>query len=121
MDTKKIDYETERVAYYKVLGALLVLTTVTFIQPYTFLESHNFSVQLMIGGVKAWIILMYYMHLKGDTLIGWTVGFAVALVVIFFTTIISDVNHFQFKSDSHITSQPHIEVDYGHEETSHEE
>ena len=36
-------------------------------------------------------------------------------------TVIADVDHFQFKDESHITSQPHIEVDYGHHSASHED
>ena len=121
MDTNKIDYAKEKVGYYKVLGGLLLLTTLTFIQPHMFLEHYTFTVQIMIGATKAWIILMYYMHMKGETLIGWTVVFAVSLVVFFFTVVIPDVNHFQFKEESHITSQAHIEVDYGHHTASHEE
>ena len=113
-------YKAQRAGYYKVLAGLLLLTTITFVQPHLFLENATFTVQLMIGAVKAWLIVMYYMHMKGETLIGWTVGFAMALVVIFFVTVITDVDHFQFKDESHITSQAHIDVDYGHH-ASHEE
>ena len=115
-----IDYKEQRIGYYKVLVGLLLLTTVTFIQPHMFLENYTFVTQLTIGAIKAWLILMYYMHMKGETLIGWTVAFAVSLVVVFFAIVITDVDSFQYKDDSHITSQPHIEVNYHHEATQHE-
>jgi len=98
-------YKAQKAKYYKVLVGLLLLTTLTFVQPHLFLENATFAIQLMIGAVKAWLIVMYYMHLKGETLIGWTVAFAIALVVIFFATVITDVNHFQFKDSSYITEQ----------------
>ena len=100
-----VNYQDEKGGYYKVLIALLVLTAVTFAQPFTFLTDHNFGIQLLIGLIKAWIILMYYMHLKGETLIGWTVGFAVFIVAFFFIIVIVDVNNFQFADQSHITSE----------------
>jgi heme/copper-type cytochrome/quinol oxidase subunit 4 len=60
--------------------------------------------QMLIGTVKAWIILMYYMHLKGEVLIGWTVIFAVFIVVFFFSIVMIDVSNFQYADVSHITS-----------------
>jgi len=73
-----VDYNAEKGSYYKVLFGLLALT--------------------------AWIILMYYMHLKGETLIGWTVVFAVFITAFFFGIVMIDVNNFQFADVSHITS-----------------
>jgi len=102
-------YLTARTTYYKVIVGLLLLTTVTFIQPYTFLTDYNFGIQLLIGTIKAWLIVMYYMHLKGEKLIGWTVIFAIALVTFFFIVVIADVHHFQFTDLSYITSQEPIE------------
>ena len=99
-----VDYKAEKGGYYKVLLGLLLLTALTFIQPSMFLTHMTFGVQLLIGTVKAWIILMYYMHLKGEKLIGWTVIFAVFIVVFFFTIVIIDVNNFQYADVSHITS-----------------
>ena len=99
-----VDYKAEKGRYYKVLFALLALTALTFIQPTMFLPDMTFGVQMLIGTVKAWIILMYYMHLKGEKLIGWTVIFAVFIVVFFFSIVMIDVNHFQFADVSHITS-----------------
>lgn len=100
----EVNYNAEKSGYYKVLLGLLVLTAVTFIQPSMFLTSMTFGVQLLIGLIKAWIILMYYMHLKGEVLIGWTVVFAVFIVAFFFGIVMIDVNYFQFADVSHITS-----------------
>ena len=109
-----IDYKEQRIGYYKVLAGLLLLTAVTFIQPHMFFESYTFATQMIIGTIKAWLILMYYMHMKGETLIGWTVIFALFLVVVFFVIVIADVGSFQNKDASHITSQAHIDVNYHH-------
>lgn len=99
-----VDYKAEKGGYYKVLFGLLALTALTFIQPSMFLADMTFGIQLLIGAVKAWIILMYYMHLKGETLIGWTVVFAVFITAFFFGIVMIDVNNFQFADVSHITS-----------------
>jgi len=99
-----VDYQAEKGGYYKVLIGLLILTTITFIQPSMFLTDATFVVQLLIGLIKAIIILFYYMHLKGETLIGWTVSFAVFIVLFFFSIVIYDVNNFQYVDESHISS-----------------
>ena len=104
MDTNST-YETERAGDYKVLVGLLILTAVTLIQPSMFLTDYTFGTQLLIGAVKAWMILMYYMHLKGEKLIGATVIFACFLVTFFFIIVMIDVNNFQYGDVSHITSQ----------------
>ncbi|MBC8237636.1 MAG: cytochrome C oxidase subunit IV family protein [Helicobacteraceae bacterium] len=98
-------YEEERAGYYKVLVGLLVLTAVTLIQPTMFLENATFGVQMLIGVIKAWMIVMYYMHMKGEKLIGASVIFAMFLVAFFFVIVMIDVNHFQFGDVSHITSE----------------
>ena len=105
MDTNNIDYAAERAGYYKVLVGLLLLTAVTFIQPHLFMTDSNFMVQMLIGTVKAWMILMYYMHLKGEKLIISTVIFACFLVAFFFIIVMIDVNNFQYGDVSHITSE----------------
>ncbi len=111
-------YKAQKAGYYKVLGGLLLLTAVTLIQPYMFLENATFGIQLMIGAIKAWIIVMYYMHMKGETLIGWTVVFALSLVAFFFVVVMADVDHFQFKDSSYITEQ---HVSAGEHAQHHEE
>ena len=98
-------YYEDRARYYKVIVGLLLLTTITFIQPHMFLTSVTFGAQLFIALIKAILIVFYYMHLKGETLIGWTVIFAMSLVTFFFIVVMTDVHHFQFKDVSHITKQ----------------
>ncbi len=102
--TEVIDYKTEQSGYIKVLLGLLLLTALTFLQPSLFLPNLTFEVQLLIGLAKAWLILMYYMHLKGEKLIGWTVVFAVFIVAFFFGIVMIDVFNFQFADVSHITA-----------------
>ena len=114
-----VNYAEEKGGYYKVLIGLLVLTAITFIQPSMFLTDATFAVQMLIGLIKAIIILFYYMHLKGETLIGWTVFFAVFIVVFFFSVVIYDVSNFQFADESHITSQ--VTSAGSHEVSSHSE
>ena len=106
MDTKKttVNYDQEKGIYYKILIGLLLLTAVTFIQPHLFMTGSTFLAQMIIATIKAWLILMYYMHLRGDTLIGWMVIFSLALVFVFFAIIIgADVVNFQFFDESYIS------------------
>jgi len=98
------NYIALRAGYYKVLIALLVLTAITFSVPLAIPAQYAFGAQMLVATIKAWIILMYYMHLKGEKLIGWTVVFAVFIVVFFFGIVIIDVNNFQFADVSYITS-----------------
>jgi caa(3)-type oxidase subunit IV len=99
-----VNYEVEKKRYYKVLVGLLFFTALTFIQPYVF-HAGTFTAQMLIAVVKAWLILMYYMHLKGDKLIGSMTVFALTLVTVFFIIVIAvDVTHFQFGDESYITS-----------------
>lgn len=107
MDTNTIDYKKERVGYYKVLVGLLLLTAVTFIQPHLFMTESNFLAQMLIAVIKAWMILMYYMHLKGEKLIIWMVWFALAIVLTFFIIVVGiDVANFNNVSENYITSAP---------------
>jgi len=105
VDTNNINYESERKAYYKVLIGLLLLTTVTFIQPHLFMTHSTFLAQMLIAVVKAYLIVIYYMHLKGEKLITAMVWFALSLVTVFFVIVIGiDVSNFQFGAESHITA-----------------
>ena len=103
MDTK-VNYAEEKGGYYKVLVGLLLLTVVTLVQPGMFLTNATFGVQMFIGLIKAWMILMYYMHLKGEKLIMLTVIFSLFLVTVFFTIVGIDVANFQYGDVSHITT-----------------
>jgi len=107
MANETVNYKEERARYYKILFGLLFLTAITFIQPHIF-HAGTFVAQMSIAIVKAWLIIMYYMHLKGDNLIGAMGIFSLFLVAVFFIiTIAVDVSHFQFGSESYITSAPH--------------
>lgn len=105
MDTNTVNYQEEKKVYYKVLVGLLVLTAITFIQPHMFMTHSTFLAQMLIAVVKAWLIVIYYMHLKGEKLISAMVWFALALVTVFFIIVIGiDVANFQFGAESHITA-----------------
>jgi len=107
MGTKTtVNYQVEKKRYYKVLIGLLILTALTFVQPFIF-QAGTFTAQMLIAVIKAWLILMYYMHLKGDKLIGSMTLFSMALVLVFFIIVVAvDVTHFQFAGESYITSGP---------------
>ena len=105
MDTNTVNYKEEKEVYYKVLVGLLLLTAVTFVQPHLFMTHSTFLAQMLIAVVKAWLIVMYYMHLKGEKLIAAMVMFALFLVTVFFVIVIGiDVPNFQFGAESHITA-----------------
>lgn len=107
MGTNTIDYKKDRATYYKVFIGLLLLTAVTLVQPHLFMTHSTFLAQMIIAVIKAWLIVMYFMHLKGEKLIGATVIFALFLVTVFFVIVIGvDVPNFQFSADSYITSAP---------------
>lgn len=108
MDTNtNVNYKAEQAGYYKVLIGLLLLTALTLVQPGLFLTDYTFVTQMAIGALKAWIILMYYMHLKGEKLIGAMTMFSVFLVIVFFIIVGIDVANFQYGDVSHITSPAH--------------
>lgn len=104
-NTNTVNYQEEKKIYYKVLVGLLVLTAVTFVQPGLFMTHSTFLAQMLIAVAKAWLIVIYYMHLKGEKLIGAMVIFALLLVLVFFIIVIGiDVANFQFGAESHITA-----------------
>ena len=105
MDTKTVNYKAERASYYKVLVGLLLLTAITFIQPHTFMTHSTFLAQMLIAVVKAYLIVIYYMHLKGEKLITAMVWFSLFLVTVFFVIVIGiDVPNFQYGAESYITA-----------------
>lgn len=83
-----INYDVEKKSYYKVLIGLLVLTAITFALPLLSDTGANLSTQMFVAVLKAWLIIMYYMHLKGDKLIGMMGLFSLALVLVFFVIVI---------------------------------
>lgn len=115
MDTNTVNYSVEKKIYYKVLVGLLVLTAITFVQPHLFMTHSTFLAQMLIAVVKAWLIVIYYMHLKGEKLIGAMVWFALALVTVFFIIVIGiDVAHFQFGNESYIIQDTNIAAEAVH-------
>ena len=105
MDTNTVNYNEEKGLYYKVLLGLLLLTAVTFIQPHMFMTGSTFVAQMLIAVVKAYLIVIYYMHLKGEKLIIGMVWFTLSLVIVFFIIVIGiDVANFQYGAESHITA-----------------
>jgi len=120
-NTKTIDYKKDRAVYYKILVGLLLLTAVTFVQPHLFMHESTFLAQMLIAVIKGWLILMFYMHLKGERLIIWMTGFSLFIVFTFFAIIIGvDVQKFQFQDESYITkSSTHAHTaDATHAETA---
>ena len=89
--------------YYKVLVGLLVLTAITFVQPGMFLTDYTVGAQMFIAVIKAWLIVMYYMHLKGEKLIGYLVIGTLCIVAFFFVVVGIDVSSFQYAEISPIT------------------
>ena len=65
----------------------------------------TFMAQMIIAVIKAYLIVIYYMHLKGEKLITAMVWFSLSLVMVFFIIVIGiDVSNFQFGAESHITT-----------------
>ncbi|PHR59410.1 MAG: hypothetical protein COA44_00245 [Arcobacter sp.] len=110
-------YKEEQAGYFKILAALLLLTALTFIQPHYFLENATFAVQMLIGTVKAWLILMYYMHLKGEKLIIMFTYFSLFIVLVFFVIVIGfDVANIQYVDQNYITAGDTVTetIDHAH-------
>jgi caa(3)-type oxidase subunit IV len=68
-----------------------------------FLTESTVAAQLLIAVIKAWLIVMFYMHLKGEKLIGSLVIGTLFIVGFFFVVVIGfDVANFQFADASYI-------------------
>lgn len=85
---------TTAALYTKVLGGLLLLTLLTFIQPSLFhlTPGKTVIVQILISAMKIGLIVIYYMHLRNET--GYLKGFvlmALAILSIFFLLVGIDV------------------------------
>ncbi|MEW6719027.1 MAG: cytochrome C oxidase subunit IV family protein [Thermodesulfobacteriota bacterium] len=70
--------------YIGVYAALLALTVVTVLVSYVNLGIMNAVVALLIASVKASLVALFFMHLKGESRLVW--GFA--LVPILFLVLI---------------------------------
>jgi caa(3)-type oxidase subunit IV len=82
--------------YTKVLGGLLLLTLLTFVQPsvYRLGAGGTTAVQLLIAAMKIALVAAYYMHLRSETsyLKGYVV-MALTILLIFFIIVGIDVVH----------------------------
>jgi cytochrome c oxidase subunit 4 len=65
--------------YLAVFAGLLALTTVTVLVSYVDLGLMNVAVALLIASVKAGLVALFFMHLRGESHIVW--GFALAPLV----------------------------------------
>jgi cytochrome c oxidase subunit 4 len=70
--------------YLVVFAGLLALTAVTVLVSYVDLGLMNVVVALLIASVKASLVALFFMHLKGESRLVW--GFA--LVPILFLALI---------------------------------
>ncbi len=88
---------TSTVALYtKILGGLLLLTLLTFIQPSLFHLSpgKTAGVQMLIAAIKVGLVVAYYMHLRSEaTYLKGYVVMAFAILMIFFLAVGIDVHH----------------------------
>ena len=91
----KEEYIAQYIMYGKILCFLLLLTGVTFLQPLFIpkeIEGLLF-LQFLIAGVKAFLIISYYMHLKYESqLFKSTVYFTGGILLIFFIIVGIDSN-----------------------------
>lgn len=88
---------TSTVAFYtKILGGLLLLTLLTFIQPSLFHLSpgKTAGVQMLIAAIKVGLIVAYYMHLRSETayLKGYVI-MAFSILMILFLIVGIDVHY----------------------------
>jgi cytochrome c oxidase subunit 4 len=79
-------------AYYKVFGALMVLTALTYAVSYMSLGAASLYVALVVAVAKATLVCMYFMHLKYDERYHVFVFLSTLIFVgIFFTFTIFDL------------------------------
>jgi cytochrome c oxidase subunit 4 len=76
--------------YLAVYGALLALTVVTVLVSYAELGIMNVVVALLIASLKAALVALFFMHLRGESRLVW--GFALApiafLILILLGTLV---------------------------------
>jgi len=76
---------TSRLVYLAVFAALLALTVVPVLVSYVDLGLGNVVVALLIASVKASLVALFFMHLKGESRLMW--GFAL-IPIVFLSLII---------------------------------
>ncbi|WP_419765123.1 MAG: cytochrome C oxidase subunit IV family protein [Arcobacter sp.] len=88
-----VSHEMTAQKYIKVFIVLVVLTALTFLQPFILPSnvSNTVLLQLLISCLKTVLIVSYYMHLKYETtLFRYIVLFAVVTLGIFFVITATD-------------------------------
>lgn len=88
-----IAHEMTAQKYIKIFIALIILTALTFLQPFILPSnvSNTVLMQLFISCLKTILIVSYYMHLKYETaLFRYIVLFAVVTLSIFFIITATD-------------------------------
>lgn len=82
--------------YTKILGGLLLLTLLTFMQPSLFHlgPRETTGVQMFIAAIKVGLIVAYYMHLRSETayLKGYVI-MAFSILMIFFLMVGIDAHY----------------------------
>lgn len=64
---------TPRKVYYTIFGSLLVLTAITVWIAFIDLGVFNTPVALGIAGIKASLVILYFMHVRFSTRLTWVV------------------------------------------------
>ena len=78
--------------YYKVFGALIVLTVLTVAVSYMGLGAASIYVAIFVALIKSGLVVGYFMHLKYDDRLFSVVGVVVVLFVItFFGLTFADI------------------------------
>lgn len=89
----RVIHEMTAQKYIKIFIALVILTALTFLQPFILPSSLHETVvmQIFIACIKTILIVSYYMHLKYETaLFRYIVLFAVVTLSIFFIITATD-------------------------------
>ncbi len=77
--------------YFAVFGALLALTLLTVLAARQDLGSLNVLVALLIAGIKAGLVVLYFMHARySPRLIGLVVAAGIFFLAILFGITLSD-------------------------------
>jgi cytochrome c oxidase subunit 4 len=103
--------------YFKVFGALMVLTILTVVVSYLDLGALALGVAMLIAVIKAAFVIGYFMHLKYDTRFHAFVFFSTVLFVgIFFALTFFDLktrdmmnttwDSFQYARDAGLQDKP---------------
>ena len=74
--------------YYTIFGALIVLTAITVAVAYVDLGWLSTPVAILIAGIKASLVILYFMHVRWSTHLTWVIviGSVLWLGVLFVLT-----------------------------------